>query len=621
MNKLKLNAYFQSLTVVQRVAGFAAISIIAVMYIGLTTFPELKMLAEINQRFYEHAHTTTNTVRDMKFTLLYMRRVTRDAIFETDPDKQAAQIASLETYHRTFFEQAAIIRKSFIENQQLVSDAEAQYRKLIAYTNESLAILKAGKQDEAWNRSIDRTPGNPGPLLAEKLDQIYQAASEFAAKMNHDAKDIYQSQVRQATSELAVAFFLLLCAAFVFTRSITRQLGALSGSIVALSEGKLEEVIPFQDQKNEMGEISRGVAVLQNVYRKMEAQGWVKTHVGEISVELHKARNFVDLAQSFLSYVAPLLSAGHAVFYILDEADNRLRLLASYGYRERKQLNQHFAIGQGLVGQCAFEKATITLTNPPEDYVRIVSGLGECRPRCIAVLPILHTGKILGVFEIASFQPFDDKSMALLEQIMPIFATNLEILGHGIQTQRLLEETQEQAKRMEMQAARLEEQSVEMDAQQNELKQTEAWFRGIVESAPDGMLVVDEQGMIVLSNPKSEEVFGYEAGGLIGRNIDHLLPLDIRARHPAMREKFMSERQSRPMSSGLDLKGMREDGVEFPIEVGLSRLPDVGGREKCVCASVRDITERKLAEDTIREAREIAEADDVDEMASGKEQE
>jgi PAS domain S-box-containing protein len=144
-------------------------------------------------------------------------------------------------------------------------------------------------------------------------------------------------------------------------------------------------------------------------------------------------------------------------------------------------------------------------------------------------------------------------------------------------------------------------------------KQTEAWFRGIVESAPDGMLVVDEQGMIVLSNPKSEEVFGYEPGGLIGRNIDHLLPLDIRARHPAMREKFMSERQSRPMSSGLDLKGMRKDGVEFPIEVGLSRLPDVGGRERCVCASVRDITERKLAEDTIREAREIAEADDVDE--------
>jgi len=98
MNKLKLNAYFQSLTVVQRVAGFAAISIIAIMYVGLTTFPELKMLAEINQSFYENAHTTTNTVRDMKFTLLHMRRVTRDAIFETDPDKQAAQIVSLETY-------------------------------------------------------------------------------------------------------------------------------------------------------------------------------------------------------------------------------------------------------------------------------------------------------------------------------------------------------------------------------------------------------------------------------------------------------------------------------------------------------------------------------------------
>ena len=597
----KLNAYFQRLTVVQRMACFAAISIIAILYIGLSTFPELKMLAEINGRFYEHSLTTTNTVRDMKFTLLYMRRVTRDAIFETDPGKRAEQIASLETYHRTFFDQTAIIRKSFLGEQQLVSDAEAQYRNLIAYTNESLAILKAGKQDEAWKRCIDRTPGNPGPVVAEKLEQMLTEASGRAAKMNQEAKDIYQHQVRQAAYELVFGFFLLLGVGFLFTRSITRPLGALRGSIVALSEGKLSEAIPFQDQKNEMGEISRGVVVLQDVYRKMEAQGWVKTHIGEISAELQQARTFIELAQSFLSAVAPLVSAGHAVVYILDEKDNRLHLLASYAYRERKQLNQDFGIGEGLVGQCAFEKAPITLTNPPEDYVRIGSGLGELAPKCIAALPILHTGKIHGVFEIAAFQTFDDKSMALLEQILPIFATNLEILGKNIQTQHLLEETREQAKRMEMQAAHLEEQSVEMEAQQHEIKAAEERSRLLLSAIGEGIFGLDGDGRITFVNPVACNLLGYGEEELLGK----LMHAQVHYAYPDGSEfprlgcpMYLTSQDG--VSRTVDNEVLwRKDGTSVPVEYSTTPMLS-NGKVIGSVISCRDITERKVAEDKLR---------------------
>jgi two-component system sensor histidine kinase/response regulator len=604
----KFNAFFQRLTVVQRMMGFAAISMIAILYVGLTTFPELNKLAEINGRFYEHSLTTTNTVRDMKFTLLFMRRVTRDAIFETDPGKRAEQIASLETYHRTFFDQTAILHKSFLGEQQLVSDAEAQYRNLIAYTNETLAILKAGKQNEAWNRCIDRTPGNPGPLVAEKLDQMLTEASGRAAKMNQEARDIYQSQVREAAYELVFGFFLLLGAAFLFTRSITRPLGALRGSIVALSEGKLEEVIPFQNQKNEMGQISRGVAVLQDVYRKMEAQAWVKTHAGEISAELPKAKTVVDLAQSFLSWVSPLLGVGHGVLYILDEADNRLRLLASYGYRERKQLNQHFGIGEGLVGQCAFEKTPITLTNPPDDYVRIGSGLGELVPKCIAALPILHTGKVLGVLEIASFQPFDDKSMALLEQVTPIFASNLEILKHSIQTQRLLEETQEQAKRMEMQAAQLEEQSVEMAAQQNELMQAEALSRQaeersrlILNSVSEGLFGLGMDGKISFVNPATCALLGYTEEDLIGT----LMHAQVHYAYPDGSEfprlqcpMYLSSQDGKARTVDTEVL-WRKDGTAVPVEYSTTPvLKD--GQVVGTVVSCRDITERKAMEEKLR---------------------
>jgi PAS domain S-box-containing protein len=145
-------------------------------------------------------------------------------------------------------------------------------------------------------------------------------------------------------------------------------------------------------------------------------------------------------------------------------------------------------------------------------------------------------------------------------------------------------------------------------ADRDEIKETEDWFRGIIESAPDGMLVVDRHGMIILCNPRAEEVFGYEPGELAGINVDRLAPSRIHADHPKMREAFIAEGGARAMCAGYDIKGVRKDGSTFPIEVGLSQLPDLGGRGACVCVSVRDISASKEAEDAIRKAMELAES-------------
>jgi two-component system sensor histidine kinase/response regulator len=259
------------------------------------------------------------------------------------------------------------------------------------------------------------------------------------------------------------------------------------------------------------------------------------------------------------------------------------------------------------VGQCAMERSPITLIDPPEDYITIGSGLGEAKPKNITVLPIVLQDRVLGVLELAAFRRFSDREIGLLDELMPLLAMSMEILERSLHTQRLLEETQQQAQRMEKQAAQLEEQQVELEAQQVELRTTEAWFRGIIELAPDGMLVVDESGLITLCNPKLEEIFGYEQGELAGHSVDELVPLNVREGHPAKRAGFMQEKGSRPMGVGLSLKGRRKDGSEFPVEVGLSILPTMSGRGTSVCASVRDITERKLEEEKLARAKELAE--------------
>jgi PAS domain S-box-containing protein len=203
------------------------------------------------------------------------------------------------------------------------------------------------------------------------------------------------------------------------------------------------------------------------------------------------------------------------------------------------------------------------------------------------VMPIIHSERVLGVLEMASFQQFTDRERAVLEALIPVLATSMEIMDRNLRTKELLAATQEQAERMEKQAAQLEEQSVEMEAQQAELLETESWFRSIIESAPDGLLVVDADGRILLSNPKAEKIFGYEFGELVGTAVGQLVPPATRVSHAEMRALFMEEGQSRPMGENIKVAGLRKDGTEFPLTISLSPLPARGSRGKCVSASVR----------------------------------
>ena len=93
------------------------------------------------------------------------------------------------------------------------------------------------------------------------------------------------------------------------------------------------------------------------------------------------------------------------------------KLIASYAYKERKHVGNRFRLGEGLVGQAALEKKPILLTNVPDDYIQITSGLGEAPPRNIIVLPILFEGEVKAVVELASFLPFSQIHQIFLDQL------------------------------------------------------------------------------------------------------------------------------------------------------------------------------------------------------------
>ncbi|MCC6713969.1 MAG: PAS domain S-box protein [Gammaproteobacteria bacterium] len=147
------------------------------------------------------------------------------------------------------------------------------------------------------------------------------------------------------------------------------------------------------------------------------------------------------------------------------------------------------------------------------------------------------------------------------------------------------------------------------------LRISEERFRRVVESAPNGVMMVDADGRIVMANPQFERMFGYREKELLGVHVEVLLPLRNRERHHLFRREYMADAESRLMGGGREFYGLRKNGTEIPVEIDLNPIETSEGR--VVLVTVIDVTERKQADEALRaSARSLAEAQRIARLGS-----
>jgi HAMP domain-containing protein/CheY-like chemotaxis protein/signal transduction histidine kinase len=299
--------------------------------------------------------------------------------------------------------------------------------------------------------------------------------------------------------------------------NLTTQVRAISEVATAVAKGDLSrsimveasgEVAILKDNVNEM------IRNLKETTQINTEQDWLKTNLAKFNRMLQGQRDLITVSKQMLSDVAPLVNAQHGVFYLADSLNNEpmLRLLATYAYKSRKNLATEFKFGEGLVGQCAIEKEVILLTDIPKNYISIGSGLGEAVPRNIVVLPVLFEGQIKAVIELASFQPFSETHLVLLEQLAEALGIVINTISANQRTEELLKQSQQMTEELQKQQReltetnkRLEEQTKTLQASEERLKEQQEKLRQTnAELEEKAILLVQQKQEVEAKNTEVE---------------------------------------------------------------------------------------------------------------------
>jgi PAS domain S-box-containing protein len=590
--------------------GFSAGILIAVA-IGLNALSSVSALEAEMEKMYDNDLLGISHIKDANLNLIYMSRAMRHMLIAQDEAVRDASLATIKRAREKLMVDLAEARKR-IHRPEVIARYDLFQRDL-GKALEGIEQAVGMIQREKMNPSVAAqfiTSKEFGTIIAAADGGLHELTD-----LKEKAADAALDQARDnAARTRQIALWLLVTGVIVaggmgvlIGLSIRRPNERLRQSVEDLAAGKIDQIIPHIDYPNEIGVMARAIGVLQDIYRTSNAQHWVKSHVAEISTALQQTEDFRTLTQTAVSKIAPVMGAGHGAFYVL-ENDGRYHLLASYGYRERKQLSNSFAVGEGLVGQCAMEKASILLT-APQDYIRINSGLGEGPPASIVVQPIIHGDRVLGVLEMASFQQFSEREITVLDALQPVLATSMEILDRNVKTKELLAATQEQAERMEKQAAQLEEQQVEMEAQQYEIKAAEergrvlnTRFELVNQATSEGlwdMTVVADDLVNMANEFWWSEKFRTMLGFTDENDFPNVLGSWANRLHPDDKERtltaFAAHLNDRTGKTPYDIEYrlQRKDGSYGWYRTRGATLRDKDGVPLRVAGSLADIAERK----------------------------
>ena len=395
----------------------------------------------------------------------------------------------------------------------------------------------------------------------ESLQKKYNAFIKQQEKAKELVEKINQEEEKSETFyTILLYFYIFLLSSFIYwivKYLILNPIYKISLSSRELAKGNLTEKIEYKS-KNELGYIAQNInsmaEILQNAtdfttkigegkldaeYRgldedhdnslassllqmreKMQSsakadkeRSWVNEGLAKFADILRNNNdNIQELSYQIISNLVKFMEANQGALFVLNEPEDeneepKIILESAYAYERRKRIKKEIAIGEGLVGQSVQEGDRIYLTEVPEDYVEIKSGLGETLPRCVLIVPLKINEEIKGVVEIASIQEIPEYKIDFVEKLGENIASTISNAKTNERTKKLLAESQEMTEQMRSQEEEMRQNMEEMEATQEEMgraqtemAEKEANLNALINNTTDSIILIDTDYKIILMN-------------------------------------------------------------------------------------------------------------------------
>jgi len=288
-------------------------------------------------------------------------------------------------------------------------------------------------------------------------------------------------------------------------------------------------------------------AHVEDEKRKIDDQKrtWANEGFAKFADILRQNNNdFQLLCDSVIKNLVKYLDSNQGGIFLWNEEeknDQFFELVTTFAWDRKKFITKRLEKGEGLVGACAMEKETIFLTDVPEDYAEITSGLGSANPRCVILVPLKHEDTVLGVIEMASFKVLEKYQIEFLEKAAESIASTILAVRINARTKALLEQSQQQSEEMAAQEEEMRQNMEELQATQEEAARKSGEIEGLLASLNTSSYMVeyDLTGIVINANDAVINRLGVSRPQLIGTH--HSTSLEMTEKQKQEYGKFWDD--------------------------------------------------------------------------------
>jgi PAS domain S-box-containing protein len=452
----------------------------------------------------------------------------------------------------------------FIKFDQMIASADENIlQKLNTFEDFENPLTKLLGEDVIESQIIPQSAE-----LLERLDKIAAKQIEVSNKVDDQIK---QSTVGLRFSSLILGFVIVLLGlliAYFIVRTIRGPINYVKDVVLMLGRGELvEEDKNRKYSSDEIGEMAIGTNKLVNGLRATSVfaenigngnydsqfeplsehdvlgnalitmrsnlakvadedkmRSWATEGLAKFGEILRVNNTDVQkLSDEIIGNLVKYLKANQGALYLVDDDEGdepTMSMSACYAWDKKKFIDHKIYMGEGLAGQCWQEKETVFLTDVPQNYIKISSGLGDANPTCILIVPLKVNDQIFGVIELASFNLIEKNEIEFIEKIGESIASTISSVKVNARTQRLLGESQQMTEEMRAQEEEMRQNMEELQATQEEMERNQRESQNIMEAVNSSLALVefDPQGHILKANQNFLSVVGYSSSELIGEH-------------------------------------------------------------------------------------------------------